>query len=149
MIEYPQSIDVELIDENAILPVRGTGRSSGLDVFIPKDFDYTILKAGSDILIDLKLRFDIPPCWDLSVYNKSGISTKKKLIKGAELIDSDYRGHIKLHLFNIGQESIILKPKMKIAQLVLRPVWLGSLNVVDSIDKNTERGNGGFGSTGI
>ena len=147
MFDYPKMIDVELVDENAIKPIRGTGTSSGLDVFIPKDFGHTILKSGNDILIDLKIIFDTPVGWDFSVYNKSGIATKKKLIKGAELIDSDYRGHIKLHLFNIGKEAILLKPAMKIAQLVLRPVWLGQLNVVDKIDTNTERGEGGFGST--
>ena len=148
MFDYPKKIDIELVDDNAIMPVRGTGRSSGLDVFIPKDFVYTILRINSDILIDLKIRFDIPPMWDFEVKNKSGIATKKKLIKGAELIDGDYTGRVKIHLFNIGNEAVILKPMMKIAQLVLRPVWLGELHQVESIDIVTERGDGSFGSTG-
>ena len=109
--------------------------------------DFTILARG-DYLVPLDLSFDIPAGWDLSVYNKSGVSTKKHLCKGAELIDSDYTGNVHVHLFNHSDVDVSFKKGDKIAQLVMREVWLGDLEVVDDITKETDRGSGGFGSTG-
>ena len=81
------------------------------------------------------------------MYNKSGVSTKKKLFKGAELIDSDYRGNCHIHLFNHSDVDIEFKKGDKISQLVMRPVWMGDVVQVDELDE-TVRGAGGFGSTG-
>ena len=134
------------LSKDAFDPVRGTPQSSGLDVFTPKDIT---IPAKSDLLVPLDLRFDIPYGCDLSVYNKSGVSTKKKLIKGAELIDSDYRGTVHVHLFNLSDEDVSFAKGDKISQLVMRPVWLGDAVEVDEISTDTERGAGGFGSTGV
>lgn len=132
------------LSENAIAPVRGTAGSSGLDVFSP--IDITISKR-SDGLIPLDLRFEIPFGWDLAVYNKSGVATKKKLTKGAELIDSDYRGTVHIHFFNNSDEDVIIKKGDKISQLVMRPVWMGEIEESFNISTETERGVGAFGST--
>jgi dUTP pyrophosphatase len=139
---YPK-LKFQKLSENAITPVRGTIGSSGLDVFSPVDI--TVLKRG-DVLLPLDLRFEIPFGWDLSVYNKSGIATKKKLTKGAELIDSDYRGTVHIHLFNNSDVDVEIKRGDKISQLVMRQVWMGDLEE-DDIAVDTERGDGGFGST--
>lgn len=138
-------LKVKLLSENAKVPTRGTSQSSGLDVYSPIDFT---IPARGDYLVPLDLSFDIPIGWDLSVYNKSGVSTKKHLCKGAELIDSDYTGNVHVHLFNHSDIDVSFKKGDKIAQLVMREVWLGSLEVVDDIAKETDRGLGGFGSTG-
>jgi len=134
-----------LLHENAYKPERGTNKSSGLDVFTP--FDITI-KANTDVVIPLGLRVKIPFGYDLTVNNKSGIATKKKLIKGAELIDNDYRGDIKIHLYNFSSQDVKFQRGEKIAQLVMRPVWIGKLKQEKYIPENTQRGSGGFGSTG-
>jgi deoxyuridine 5'-triphosphate nucleotidohydrolase len=128
-----------------------------MDVFIPNGFvkrfhNITnpmrfILKPNFDILIPLNLRLNIPKGFDAEVKNKSGISTKLKLIKGAELIDQDYRGNIMIHLFNNGFSDVELTDGMKISQLVVRPVIISEWKRVESIDTNTERGEGRFGST--
>lgn len=144
MKEYPK-LKVKLLSENAKAPTRGTIGSSGLDVYSPKD---VFVQPWSDALIPLDLSFDIPYGWDLCVYNKSGVATKKKLNKGAELIDSDYVGNCHVHVFNHSEKQIYIKKGDKIAQLVMREVWMGELEVVDEIQKDTERGSGGFGSTG-
>jgi len=133
------------LTNNAYAPVRGTKGSSGMDVFSP--IDVTVPKRG-DVMIPLDLRFEIPYGWDLSVYNKSGIATKKKLTKGAELIDSDYRGTVHIHFFNNSDEDVLIEKGDKISQLVMRPVWMGEPEESDSISLETERGDGGFGSTG-
>lgn len=141
---YPE-LPCMLLSENAYVPVRGTPGSSGLDVF--STGDYTIPPFG-DVKIPLDLAFDIPYGWDLSVYNKSGVATKLKLDKGAELIDSDYTGNCHIHFFNqTGTQKEIIKGQ-KIAQLVMREVWMGEVKIVKQINKITERGAGGFGSTG-
>lgn len=144
MIDKP-ILKVKLLSENAKVPTRGTIQSSGLDVYSPIDFT---IPARGDYLVPLDLCFDIPIGWDLSVYNKSGVSTKKHLCKGAELIDSDYTGNVHVHLFNHSDNDVSFNKGDKIAQLVMRQVWLGDLEVVDDITKETNRGSGGFGSTG-
>ena len=144
MKEYP-ILQVKLLSENAKMPVRGTHGSSGLDVFTPIDVD---IPPRADVLIPLDLAFNIPYGWDLSVYNKSGVATKRKLDKGAELIDSDYTGNCHIHFFNNSDNVVHFDKGDKISQLVMREVWMGELVQVDEIDKSTERGAGGFGSTG-
>lgn len=143
--QYP-NLKYQLLSENAKHPVRGTEGSSGLDVFSTNDY---LVKPNSDVLIPLDIRFEIPFGWDLSVYNKSGVSTKKKLTKGAELIDSDYRGTVHVHLFNNSStESINIVKGEKIAQLVMRQVWMGDLEQSENISIDTTRSVDGFGSTG-
>lgn len=141
--KYP-TLKYKLLSENAKPPYRGTEGSSGLDVFSPID---CIIPAGKDVLIPLDIAFETPYGWDLSVYNKSGISTKKKLIKGAELIDSDYRGTVHIHVFNLSDSPVEIKKGDKISQLVMREVWMGNLEETNELDYTT-RGSGGFGSTG-
>jgi dUTP pyrophosphatase len=133
------------LSQNAKAPARGTINSSGFDVFSPID---CVVPAWGDVLIPLDLRFEIPEGWDLSVYNKSGICTKKKLFKGAELIDSDYRGNCHIHFFNHSDFDVKINKGDKISQLVMRPVFLGELVESDGISLDTERKDAGFGSTG-
>lgn len=143
-MEYP-ILKYQKLTNNAKDPVRGTKGSSGLDVFSTADYD---VAPRGDVLIPLDLRFEIPFGWDLCVYNKSGISTKLKLNKGAELIDSDYRGNCHVHLYNNSDNVVHIAKGQKIAQLVMRQVWMGDIQEVDEISTDTERAQGGFGSTG-
>lgn len=144
MKNYP-NLKYKLLSNDAKAPVRGTHGSSGLDVFSPIDIT---IPAWQDALIPTDVAFDIPFGWDLAVYNKSGISTKKKLFKGAELIDSDYTGNVHIHFFNFSDEDVHFNKGDKISQLVMREVWMGALEEVNELDKDTQRGTGGFGSTG-
>lgn len=144
MKTYPE-LKYQLLTDTAKDPVRGTPGSSGLDVFSPIDI---IVPKRQDVLIPLHIRFEIPFGWDLSVYNKSGVATKKKLTKGAELIDSDYRGTVHIHFFNNSDSDVEIRAGDKIAQLVMREVWMGDVKQVKEISTETDRGTGGFGSTG-
>lgn len=65
------------------------------------------------------------------------------------VIDSSYRGIVHVHLFNNGDEKVIIKKGEKIAQMIIVPIWTGIPEKVDSLDENTSRGKGGFGSTGL
>ena len=81
-----------------------------------------------------------------------GWPQEKKLKVGACVIDEDYQGEIHLHVHNIGKEVVMIEPGMKLVQMILIPVLYDSIEEVSSIDElyevETERGEGGFGSTG-
>ena len=82
------------------------------------------------------------------VFNKSGRATKLKLDKGAEVIDSTYRGEIHVHLFNHSDKPVFIPKREKIAQLILMPIWDGNPEEANELS-STSRGSGGFGSTGL
>ncbi len=144
MKNYPE-LKVKLLSDKAKVPTRGTAGSSGIDVYTPIDF---VIHPMSDIVVPIEVAIDIPYGWDLTVCNKSGVATKKHLCKGAEIIDSDYTGNILIHLFNHSSYPQEFKAGQKIAQLVMREVWMGDVVLVDEIEKSTERGSGCCGSTG-
>ena len=85
--------------------------------------------------------------------NKSGVATKKKFIRGAEIVDEDYTGEIHIHLFNNGTETQTLHPGDKVIQFILVPVLYENIEIETDIsnmwsDRSSERGSNGFGSTG-
>jgi len=130
-------------------PTRGTGRSAGIDFFIPDDFECTILRPGEDILIPSGIKANVPTGYMLMAANKSGVATKNKLIKGAEIVDEDYTGEIHIHVFNIGKANEILEAGKKLMQFILVPVNYENVELVEQLDSvDTQRGEGGFGSTG-
>ena len=132
------------VNSNVISPSFGTLRSSGLDIYTNKKI--IIWPLGS-YLYPSGIKFDIPTGYDLDVNNKSGVCTKKKIIVGANLIDEDYIGEVHIHLFNLSWKFIKFNPGDKLAQLVMRPVAHPRLIEVSEINKHTERGEKGFGST--
>jgi dUTP pyrophosphatase len=131
------------LSERAFAPTRATRGSSGIDVFSPVD---VTVQPFQDQLIPLDLRFEIPLGYDLVVENRSSVATKKKLFRGAGLIDGDYRGNVHIHLINVSTVPAIIERGDKIAQLVLREVIICDLEEGE-VNVNTERGELGFGST--
>lgn len=140
-----QELTFELVDGKGILPQRGTAESSGLDFFAPEDFE---IRPWKDGLLDLKIKVDLPKGYDLVLHNKSGISTKRHLFVGAHVVDSDYTGSIHLHLFNFSNFAVTFKKGEKVVQGIIRRVELWT-PVVGKVLKETDRGAGGFGSTGV
>ena len=78
---------------------------------------------------------------------RSGLTVKHALDVGAGVVDEDYRGEIKVVMFNLSNEDFLVTKGMRIAQLVCERIWYPSIEKVDSVDE-TKRGEGGFGSTG-
>ena len=158
----PAVIAPDPIVQAVAQPAQGHGRSSPISHGVSGDRSPSsnsrmwhiispidcVITARKDCLIPLDLRFEIPIGWDLTVHNKSGVCTKKKLTVGAHLIDGDYRGNCHIHFFNNSDEDVIIKRGDKISQLVMRQVWLGSVTEVDEISTDTVRSEGGFGHTG-
>ena len=133
-------------------PVRGHTTDAGIDFFIPNDFEQTAVFPGKDILLESGIKVIVPKGYALVFKEKSGVATKKKLTAGASVVDSDYRGEIHFHLFNSGKKPQILYPGEKIIQGLIVPISLCRPKEIsnEEYEKNeTERGEGGFGSTGV
>ena len=144
---FRKQIKFERTTTAAILPTRGTPKSSGLDFYSPTNLR---ILPGKDALIALDLKCILPNGYDLVVHDKSGVSTKKKLKVGAKVIDNDYRGVIHVHLFNLSDQDVTISKGDKIAQGILRKVEFADVFEVPTgtITDDTVRGSGGFGSTG-
>lgn len=132
-------------DKSILSPNYSTVGSAGIDFYSP--IDITINK-GQDVLIDLGIIVELPKEYCLLLVNKSGIALHKKLILGACLIDSDYRGNIHAHLFNLGSKVSIVRHE-KICQGILIPCGDAQTIELQEVDEltDTDRGAGGFGST--
>lgn len=135
-------------------PNRANSGDAGIDFFIPNDFKQTHLSPNESILIPSGIKAKVPVGYMLTAFNKSGVATKKKLITGACIVDSSYMGEIHIHLINVGTEIQILSAGDKIVQFILVPVLEDIIEVVSSEEELfggviTERGEGGFGSTGV
>ena len=132
-------------------PVRGHRTDAGIDFFVPNDYDEIILAPNEDTLIDSGIKVIVPEGYALIFKEKSGVAVKKKLTIGAAVVDSDYRGVVHFHLFNNGTEWVTINPGDKIIQGLVIPIMLCEPLEIDESEYalfDTERGEGGFGSTG-
>jgi dUTP pyrophosphatase len=129
-------------DENLSLPKAG---DAGFDLRTPRSFKIT---TGQQILIETGLVFQIPEGWVGIIKDRSSCASKRLYTHGG-VIDSSYRGEVKILLSYHGEGELTLEKGEKVAQLLVVPC-LTSFCEVDSIQKlgETERGDGGFGSTG-
>jgi len=132
-------------------PQFGTDGSAGFDVFIPYEFKQTLFDKNKSVKVPTGLKFNIPDGYVLIFFNKSGIASKKSLVLGACVIDSDYQGEVIVNLHNIGEEEfVVLNGGDPIAQLImyeLPKVHLNEVSVDNLYKEVTNRGEGGFGST--
>lgn len=144
MLKYTKVKDVKS-------PVRGHETDAGIDFFVPNDFEEVTLKPGEDVLINSGIKVIVPRGYALIFKEKSGVATKKKLTIGAAVVDSDYRGVVHFHLFNNGLVDQTISAGDKIIQGLLVPIALDNLELISNDDYalyETERAEGGFGSTG-
>lgn len=135
------------------MPVRGTEGSAGIDLFVPNDQESIVLNPGESAFIPAGIKARVPHGYALVAMNKSGIAAKKSLMVGACVIDEDYTGEIHIDLKNVGTESQTIHPGDKITQVLCLPVNYVTVEEASSEDEMfgdlvTERGAGGFGSTG-
>ena len=132
-------------------PNRGTSESAGIDFYIPVGED-VLIKPQDKALIPSGIKMDIPNGTMFQVMNKSGVAVKKGLIVGACVVDSDYQGEIMFNVWNVSKNAVALESGAKIVQMVLVPILLPTLEEVDLdnlFTNDSERGSGGFGSTGL
>lgn len=142
MITEKAQIGVKL-DKAAYMPERAHEADAGYDLRSPIK---TRLYAGEAVVIDTGVHIQIPRGFAGVLKSKSGLNVNHDIV-GEGLIDSGYTGSIRVKLYNHGDESYMIEVGDKISQLVILPIHTPDLVIVDELEE-TERGNGGFGSTG-
>jgi dUTP pyrophosphatase len=149
-----KTIDIKILDPRMkdFLPAYATPGSAGLDLRACIDQAITI-EAGATVLIPTGLAIHVAdPGYCAMILPRSGMGHKNGIVLGnlVGLIDSDYQGQLMVSTWNRGQAAFTLNPMERLAQLIVVPVMQVGFNVVDEFDsdKQSERGAGGFGSTG-
>jgi dUTP pyrophosphatase len=140
------SVNFKKLTPFATTPTRGTPDSAGLDLYAA---DTMTIPIHTCVKIPTDIAMEIPSGYFGGVYSRSGTATKRglRIAQGVAIIDSDYRGNIIVPLFNDSDQPQIVERGERIAQLVVQPYLQINLNLVDELTE-TERGVGGFGSTG-
>ena len=141
-------IRIKKLNDNATLPTYGSAYAAGADLYALPDTDVTI-EPGQTILIHTGIALELPIGYAGLIYARSGLASKKGLAPANKVgvIDSDYRGEIKVVLLNHGKESQTITHGERIAQFVITPVITPAYEEVETLS-DTARGVGGFGSTG-
>ena len=152
------------LHKDAVIPKYQTKGSAGFDfhALLVKDYGensnstdsademYTWIEPNSQKIIDTGLSVAVPPGYELQVRPRSGLSFKSQITvtNAPGTIDSDYRGQIKIILFNLGDKPFYIDNGDRIAQGVVNKIEQFKIQEVEDLDE-TERGTGGFGSTGV
>lgn len=142
-------LKIHKLNPEAILPSYATGGAAGLDVSACLD-EPVIIQPLSTGIIPTGLAVDLQHGYEIQVRPRSGLAFKNgvTILNTPGTIDSDYRGEIKVCLINLGKEPFAVTDGMRIGQLIVAPVIQVSVELVDTISE-TDRGTGGFGSTGL
>ncbi len=141
---------IKKLNENAEIPKRATNGSAGYDLCACIEED-VVIKKGKIVKIPTGISAEINTNEAaLMIYARSGLASKNgiTLVNCVGVVDSDYRGEIVVPLINLGNDDYIIEKGARIAQLVVTPVILPEIEEVSELG-DTDRGSGGFGSTGI
>lgn len=132
-----------VLDEGAILPKRAHDQDAGYDLYAREDGH---IFPNARALFDTGVHMAIPAGYEGHIRSRSSMMVKKGCITDGT-IDSGYTGSIGVILFNLSGKLVEIKKGEKIAQIVIEPIFAPELELVEELEE-TERGNGGFGSTG-
>lgn len=143
-------IKFKKLDNRAIIPEYKTSGAAGFDINALLDKDSEILRKGEIKLFKTGLAMALPDGYEAQVRSRSGLSLKNGVIvlNAPGTIDSDYRGEIGVIMMNCGQEDFVVENGSRIAQIVVAKYEKAEIEIVEDLDE-TERGEGGFGSTGV
>ena len=139
---------IKRLSKNINLPKYETEGSSGMD--LAADITSTInIKPGESSIIPTGISVSIPVNYEIQIRPRSGLAAKSQIsvLNTPGTIDADYRGEIKVILINLGNKTFKVEKGLRIAQMVLCPIEKAKIKEVEDLEK-TDRGSGGFGSTG-
>ena len=136
------------LDPRAVIPAYQSEQAAGLDLHAVLDEPVQI-SAGEILMVPCGFAMSIPAGWEAQVRPRSGLATKNgiSMPNSPGTIDADYRGEVKVPLINLGKQDFTVEGGMRIAQMVIAPVARVVVEEVEDLDE-TDRGGGGFGSTG-
>ncbi|MBQ1251875.1 MAG: dUTP diphosphatase [Firmicutes bacterium] len=144
-------VEIEKLDSYGDLPLPcyQTEGAAGFD-FLAANTDDVIIEPGKWVMIPTGLKFAVPQGCELQVRPRSGLAAKNgvTVLNTPGTIDSDYRGEVKIILINLSDKAFVVERGMRIAQGIVAPYYKADFALCDSLDA-TERGEGGFGHTGV
>ena len=140
------TLKVKRLYEDAVIPARGSALAAGLDLCAQ---DGAVIPPHTTILVGTGIAAAIPEGYFGGLYARSGLASKFGLRPAncVGVIDADYRGEIKVAVHNDGNEEQVVEKGQKIAQLIVQPYPETKIVITDELPE-TQRGDGGFGSTG-
>lgn len=140
-------LKVEKIHDKAIIPNYAHEGDAGLDVY---SVERVVLNPGERALIHTGIKIELPKNTEAQVRPRSGLALKHgiSLVNSPGTIDEGYRGEVGVIVINHGTETFVVEEGMKIAQMVIKPVWRVEIEEVTSLS-DSERGAKGYGSSGI
>ena len=141
------NIKIKKLKDNAVVPTRGSKYAAGADLYSAENDLY--IEDRQTVMIGTGIAMEIPEGYVGLVYARSGLACKEGLAPANKVgvIDSDYRGEIKVALYNQAGQKKLVKKGERIAQIVIAPFLAPEFTEVNELDE-TDRGEGGFGSTG-
>ena len=140
---------IKRLSKNIELPKYETNGSSGMD--LSADIEKKIkIEPGKTSIIPTGISVSIPKNFEIQIRSRSGLAAKSQIsvLNSPGTIDADYRGELKVILINLGNKTFVIEKGARIAQMVLCPIVKAKFKEVDNLD-DTNRGAGGFGSTGL
>lgn len=142
-------IDIKKLYEDSIIPTRGTEESAGYDLYAHIDVKAKELAPGETFMVGTGIAIEIPKGYYAAIFARSGIAAKRNLRPAncVGVIDSDYRGEIKVPIFNDSNTNQVLENKERVAQMVIMPYLSITFNEVENLSESN-RDHAGFGSTG-
>jgi len=140
-------LNIEKINENAVIPKRSNPSDSGLDLSSVEDI---VIESGEVKLVPTGWKMAVPPGYEIQIRPRSGLALRNKItvLNTPGTVDSSYRGEVKVIMFNAGKDPFIIKVKDRIAQMVINKIELWNPVIVGNLPE-TVRGEDGFGSTGV
>lgn len=153
LIRYNKSmtkINIKVVaKEGAKLPLYKTSGAAGADIcaLLEKPL---VIESGKSAMVPTGLFFEIPQGYEVQIRPRSGLAAKNgvTVLNTPGTIDSDYRGEINVILINLGDKPFTVNSGDRIAQMLVAPVIQADFSIVSNLEE-TERGAGGFGSTGV
>lgn len=136
---------VKRLAPSATIPTRGSALAAGFDLYASRPAS---VPPRGKAMVDTDISIALPSGTYGRVAPRSGLAAKHSIHTGAGVIDADYRGPLKVILFNLGDEEFKVNEGDRIAQLILEEVRMAPALEVEDLDE-TVRGQGGFGSTGV
>ncbi|MBO5136859.1 MAG: dUTP diphosphatase [Clostridia bacterium] len=143
------NIKIKKLKENAVIPTRGSEKAAGYDLYACFEGESLTIPAHSTVKVGTGLAIAVPDGYFGAIFARSGLATKQGLRPAncVGVADSDYRGEYIVALHNDTDEEKVIAKAERIAQLVVMPFLSVEFDEVEELDE-TERGAGGFGSTG-
>ena len=143
-----QQVNIKKLNPGAVIPTYGSEFSAGADLYACIE-EAVAIQPNETKLIKTGLSMEIPKGFAGLIYARSGLASKKGLAPANKVgvVDSDYRGEVMVALHNHSDVVATVEPKERIAQLVIAPFLKAAFTEVEKLT-DTQRGSGGFGSTG-